>query len=68
MSEALTYLLDIYRSFITFVFDTMEIESGVTFGWVILSGIIFIILIRNILALPSKSTSIQLRGKENGNN
>lgn len=66
MSEALTYLLDIYSSFITFIFDTMEIENGVTFGWVMLSGIIFIILIRNILALPGKSTSIQIRGKENG--
>lgn len=74
MSEALSYLLSIYRKFIIFVFDEMEIESGITFGWVMVVGIIFLILIRNILALPDKSSamrhkkrSVNVRSSDNGN-
>ena len=52
----------------------MEIESGITFGWVMVVGIIFLILIRNILALPDKSSamrhkkrSVNVRSSDNGN-
>lgn len=52
MSEAITYLYYIFDKFVDFVFNVMSIESGVTFGWIVISIFIFSILIRSVLNLP----------------
>lgn len=64
MSEALNIIYQIYSKFITLVFDDLELFPNVTIGWVTVVCVVFSILFRNILALPNKSSSIRIRGKE----
>lgn len=52
MSEALTYMYYTFDKFVDFVFNSMIIVPGVTFGWVVISIVLFSLLIRNILNLP----------------
>lgn len=52
MSEALEYLYYIYDKFVYFVFNTMAIDTGITYGWIVISIFIFSILIRSVLNLP----------------
>lgn len=52
MSEALTYMYYTFDKFVDFVFNSMIIVPGVTFGWVSVSIILFALLIKNILNLP----------------
>lgn len=52
MADALQYLYYIYDKFVDFVFNTMAIDNGITYGWIILSIVIFSIMIRSILNLP----------------
>lgn len=69
MSQALTYIYDIYSAFITMVFDTFDIGNGVTIGWIMVAIIIFSLMINNILNLPRSAPSVQVlanRGKKNG--
>ena len=40
MNQAFTYFYYFYNKMITFVFNTMAIQSGVTFGWVVVSIIV----------------------------
>lgn len=60
MSEALGYIYEIYDNFINFVFNQMEIEAGVTIGWVAVAVFIFRILIKSLLNLPRSGRSIKV--------
>lgn len=55
MNNAIEVFYYIFGKVYTFLFDTMEITQGVTVGWVLLTIIIFSIIIRSVLALPSIS-------------
>ena len=55
MSDALELLFQIYFKFIDFIFDKAQIFNGVTLGWVALSVLIFGVLIRSLMAVPSRS-------------
>lgn len=55
MSEALELLFQIYFKFVDFIFDKAEIFNGVTLGWIALSVLVFGVLIRSLLAVPSRS-------------
>lgn len=52
MNEALTYIYYFYDRLINFVFNDMEFFKNVTFGWVLITCIVFGLLIRNILRIP----------------
>lgn len=65
MGEAVTLLFQIYSKFIEFVFDKLEILDGVTIGWVLVSILIFSVLIRSIMAIPSKFSNVIFRGDKN---
>ncbi len=64
MSDAINYIYLVFNSFINFIFNEMVIIGNVYFGWVILSLIVLGILVRNLLALPNKSQSINVKSKE----
>lgn len=55
MGEALTLLFQIYSKFIEFIFDKAEILNGVTLGWISLSVLIFSVLIKSLMAVPSRA-------------
>lgn len=57
MVEALQILYDIYREFMSFVFNDMFIYTNVSFGWFVVALFVFGILIRNILTLPKSAPS-----------
>lgn len=52
MNEALNCIFEFYQLLISFIFDRMVFFDGVTFGWVIISCLVFGFLIRSILVLP----------------
>lgn len=52
MNEALNGIFEFYQLLISFIFDRMVLFDGVTFGWVIISCLVFGFLIRSILVLP----------------
>ena len=52
MQTALNYIYDIFDSFITFIFDTCTLFTGVSIGWVAISIIIFYFVISNLLTIP----------------
>lgn len=60
MSEALTYLYQIYSAFITLVFDTFELFANVTIGWVLVVIMLFGLMIGSILNLPR---GVSFRGR-----
>lgn len=65
MQDALNYLYEFYDQFISFIFNDMEIVTGVTFGWVMIVIIIIGILLKNVLAVPRSARSLPFRkGKE----
>ena len=55
MGEAISLLFQIYSKFIDFIFDKAEILNGVTLGWIALSVLIFGVLIKSLMAVPSRS-------------
>lgn len=57
MATALQYIYYIYQKFIVFVFDTMEIQQGVTVGWILVSITLFGLLIKSILNVPRQMGS-----------
>lgn len=65
MSEALTYIYQIFSSFVSFVFNNMLITQNVSVGWVAVVVLIFGILIRSILNVP-RSISIKDRSRSRG--
>ena len=62
MAAALELLFQIYLKFVDFIFDKAEILNGVTLGWVALSVLIFGVLIRSLMAVPSRSQSHTFKG------
>ena len=52
MTQALAYLWYIFDSFISCIFNDLEIATNVTVGWILVAVFIFALLIRNILNLP----------------
>ena len=52
MSIALTNIYYIITKCIDFVFNSMEISTNVTIGWIAIVVMVFSILIRSILNLP----------------
>lgn len=52
MNEALNGIFEFYQLLISFIFDRMSLFDGVSFGWVIISCLVFGFLIRSILVLP----------------
>lgn len=52
MAEALTYLYQIYSSFLDLMFNSFEIAQNVTVGWIIVVIIVFGLMINTILNLP----------------
>lgn len=55
MADAITLLFQIYSHFIDFVFNKAIIANGATLGWICLSVLVFGVLIRSLMAVPSKS-------------
>lgn len=52
MSEALQYLYYFYDKFIDFIFNDMEFFSNVTFGWIMVTVIVFGIMFFNVINVP----------------
>lgn len=52
MTEALTYIYQIYEKFLDLVFNQFEMFSGVTIGWVIIAILVFGVMITSILNIP----------------
>lgn len=52
MNEALTYMYYIFDRYVDFIFNGMQIVSGVTVGWVLVVIILFAMMIRSILNMP----------------
>lgn len=61
MSDALTYLYQIYQSFLDLVFNQFELFPNVTIGWVGVVIIVMSMIIVSILNIPRLS-----RGVKNG--
>lgn len=61
MSQALTYLYQIYTAFLDLVFNQFELFSNVTIGWVGIVIIVMSMIIVSILNIPKLS-----RGVKNG--
>lgn len=62
MVDAINLLFQIYLKFVDFIFDKAEILNGVTLGWIALSVLIFGVLIRSLMAVPSRSQSHTFKG------
>ena len=65
MTEALSIIYQIYDKFINMVFNQLEVAPNVTIGWIAVVCVVFSILFRNILALPSKAGSVKVRSNKN---
>lgn len=61
MSDALTYLYQIYQSFLDLIFNQFELFPNVTVGWVGVVIIVMSMIIVSILNIPRLS-----RGVKNG--
>lgn len=60
MSQALTYLYQIYSAFLDIVFNEFEISTNVTIGWIAMSIMVMSMMIASILnrpLLPSSKSS-----------
>lgn len=57
MQKALDYIYYVFDKCIVFLFNDMELKTNVTFGWIVVSVIIFGLLIQNILNLPRHMSS-----------
>lgn len=64
MSQALTYLYEIYTKFLDLVFNQFELFQNVTIGWIVVVLIIMSLLINSILNIPKLSPT--MKGKKNG--
>lgn len=62
MVDAINLLFQIYLKFVDFIFDKAEILNGVTLGWIALSVLIFGVLIRSLMAVPSRSQTHTFKG------
>lgn len=57
MSDALTIIYYIFNKFLILLFDTFEIATNVTIGWVMVAIVIIAIMISNILSVAKASQS-----------
>ena len=55
MSEALTYLYQIYSSFLDLVFNQFELFTNVTIGWIGIVIMVMSMIIMSILNIPRLS-------------
>lgn len=62
MNEAFELLFQIYSRFIDFVFEKAVLINGASLGWIVVSVFIFAVLIRSLMAVPSKSQGHTFRG------
>lgn len=67
MQEALNYFYYFFDKAVSFVFNDLAFFSGVTFGWVMVVVFVFGVLLRNVVALPSKAPVVHLNRKDNDN-
>lgn len=63
MADALNLFYLVFTNMIAFVFNDMLIQTGVSFGWVLVSCFVFGVLIYNIVNLPSKAPTTHSREK-----
>lgn len=59
MQEGLTYLYQIYESFLDLIFNRFELFEGVTIGWIIIAVMVFGIMITSILNLPKTTPGVK---------
>lgn len=57
MNNALNTIYYIFNKLITFIFDTAEISTNVTVGWIMVVVVIFSMTIASILNLPRRMGS-----------
>lgn len=62
MNEAFELLFQIYSRFIDFVFEKAVLINGASLGWIFVSIFVFAVLIRSLMAVPSKSQGHTIRG------
>lgn len=59
MSQALTYLYQIYTAFLDLVFNKFELFENVTIGWVGIVIIVMTMIIVSILNIPKLSKGVR---------
>lgn len=62
MNEAFELLFQIYSRFIDFVFEKAVLINGASLGWIFVSIFVFAVLIRSLMAVPSRSQGHTFRG------
>lgn len=65
MNQAITYIYYVWNAFLDFIFNDAIIFPNVSIGWVLVSIFVLSVLIRNIIAVPRRGQSINLRGDKN---
>lgn len=53
MSDAITVFYYVFNKIYNFLFNQAVIETGVSIGWIFVTVVVFGLLIRSILNLPS---------------
>lgn len=64
MQDAITLFYKILNILVSWIFSA-EIVTGVSIGWVFVCIVIFGLLIRNILNVPKRSTTLKVSKNEN---
>lgn len=59
MSEALTYLYQIYETFLNLVFNEFELFTNVTIGWIGVVIIVMSMIIISVLNIPKLSKGVK---------
>lgn len=55
MTEALAYIYYIFNKFVEWIYNEAVLFPGVSLGWIISDGVIFAMLIRSLLNIPTAS-------------
>lgn len=66
MTEALGYLYDILQGFADFMFTKAFLFTGVSLGLVIICIWLMGLIIRNVVNLPSKSSTFNIHTRNRG--
>lgn len=66
MTVALGYLFDILQGFADFMFNQAFMFAGVSLGLVVICIWLMGIIIRNVVNLPSKSSSFNIHTRNRG--
>lgn len=59
MSQALTYLYEIYTEFLDLVFNEFELFENVTIGWIGIVIIVMSMIMISILNIPKMSKGVK---------